>query len=62
VTGSRPPRTTEDPPETPLAEQSPGGVDDLTGLSGSGRYVRMYGTQRGTIYGYSIWDYDVYGS
>jgi len=24
----------------------PGGVQDLTGLSGAGRYVRMYGTQR----------------
>ncbi len=26
-----------------------GGIDDLTGLSGSGRYIRMYGTVRHTI-------------
>jgi len=39
-----------------------GGIDDLTGLSGTGRYVRMYGTQRGTTYGYSLWDFEVYGT
>ncbi|MFI6814393.1 glycosyl hydrolase family 8 [Nonomuraea sp. NPDC050328] len=38
-----------------------GGVDDLT-LSGAGRYIRMYGTQRGTPYGYSLWEFDVYGA
>ena len=27
-----------------------------------GRYVRMYGTSRGTPYGYSIWTMSVYGS
>ncbi len=39
-----------------------GGVDDLTGLSGSGRYIRMYGTVRGTGYGYSLWEFEVYGT
>ena len=39
-----------------------GGVDDLTGLSGSGRYVRMYGTRRGTQWGYSLWEFEVYGT
>jgi CxxC motif-containing protein (DUF1111 family) len=39
-----------------------GGVDDLTGLSGSGRYVRMNGTVRGTGFGYSLWEYEIYGS
>src|SRR6185436_19775162 len=39
-----------------------GGVDDLTGLSGSGRYVRMNGTVRGTAYGYSLWEFEIYGS
>jgi chitinase len=39
-----------------------GGVDDLTGLSGSGRYVRMYGTVRGTQWGYSLWELEVYGT
>jgi hypothetical protein len=38
-----------------------GGIDDLTGLAGSGRYVRMYGTARGTQYGYSLWEFQVYG-
>ena len=39
-----------------------GGVQDLTGLSGAGRYVRMYGTKRATTYGYSLWEFQVYGS
>lgn len=39
-----------------------GGIDDLTSLSGSGRYVRMYGTARGTGWGYSLWEFEVYGS
>ena len=38
-----------------------GGVNDLD-VSGSGRYVRFYGTQRGTVYGYSLWELQVYGS
>ena len=39
-----------------------GGTEDLAGLSGTGRYVRMYGTARGTIYGYSLWEFQVYGT
>ncbi|MET9629291.1 discoidin domain-containing protein [Lentzea sp. NPDC006480] len=38
-----------------------GGVDD-TSLTTTGRYVRIYGTKRGTAYGYSLWDLEVYGS
>lgn len=38
-----------------------GAVDDLT-LSGTGRYVRLYGTARGTAYGYSLYEMEVYGS
>ncbi|WBQ04006.1 glycosyl hydrolase family 8 [Kribbella sp. CA-293567] len=38
-----------------------GAIDDLT-VSGSGRYVRVYGTARGTTYGYSLYDLEVYGS
>ncbi|MEV8590498.1 glycosyl hydrolase family 8 [Streptomyces sp. NPDC051180] len=38
-----------------------GATDDLT-VSGSGRYVRMYGTGRGTAYGYSLWEFQVYGA
>jgi beta-glucanase (GH16 family) len=39
-----------------------GGTQDLTGLSGTGRYVRMYGTVRHTVYGYSIYEFEVYGN
>jgi beta-glucosidase len=39
-----------------------GGIEDLTGLSGAGRYVRVYGTQRGTQWGYSLWELSVYGT
>ncbi len=38
-----------------------GGTDDLT-VHGHGRYVRMYGTQRGTSYGYSLYEFQVYGT
>ncbi|MGW0859295.1 discoidin domain-containing protein [Streptomyces sp. NPDC002690] len=41
--------------------QGDGGTDDLT-LSGSGRYVRMLGTERSGGYGYSLWEFQVYGS
>jgi len=39
-----------------------GGTDDLTGLSGTGRYVRMFGVRRGTPWGYSLWEFEVYGT
>ncbi|RKF29034.1 discoidin domain-containing protein [Micromonospora globbae] len=35
-----------------------GGTQSLT-VNGSGRYVRMYGTARGTGYGYSLWEFQV---
>ncbi|GAB1646398.1 DUF1996 domain-containing protein [Krasilnikovia sp. MM14-A1259] len=38
-----------------------GGTQTLD-LSGDGRYVRMYGTERGTGYGYSLLEFKVYGS
>jgi hypothetical protein len=37
-----------------------GGTQNLT-VTGSGRYVRMYGTARTTQYGYSLWEFQVYG-
>ena len=40
---------------------STGGVQTLS-VTGSGRYVRMNGTVRGTTYGYSLWEFQVYGS
>ncbi len=38
-----------------------GATDDLTGLSGSGRYIRMNGTTRATAYGYSLFEFQVFG-
>jgi hypothetical protein len=38
-----------------------GGTQTLS-VSGTGRYVRMYGTARATGYGYSLWEFQVYGS
>jgi hypothetical protein len=37
-----------------------GGTQTLN-VSGTGRYVRMYGTARSTGYGYSLWEFQVYG-
>jgi hypothetical protein len=36
-----------------------GGVETLP-VTGSGRYVRIYATQRGTTYGYSLYEFGVY--
>ena len=30
-------------------------------VSGTGRYVRMYGTQRATPWGYSLWEFQIFG-
>ncbi|MGW5266313.1 discoidin domain-containing protein [Microbispora sp. NPDC004025] len=38
-----------------------GGTQTLT-VTGSGRYVRLYGTARATAYGYSLWEFQVYGT
>jgi hypothetical protein len=38
-----------------------GGAQTLA-VSGSGRYVRMYGTARATPYGYSLYEFQVMGS
>jgi beta-glucanase (GH16 family) len=38
-----------------------GGTDDLT-VSGNARFVRMNGTQRATVYGYSLFEFQVFGS
>jgi hypothetical protein len=38
-----------------------GGIQTLN-VTGTGRYVRMYGTARATPYGYSLWEFQVYGS
>ncbi|MFD4880449.1 discoidin domain-containing protein [Streptomyces sp. NPDC058420] len=38
-----------------------GGTDTLD-VSGQGRYVRMSGVHRATQYGYSLWEFQVFGS
>ncbi|TLX76860.1 T9SS type A sorting domain-containing protein [Labilibacter sediminis] len=38
---------------------SDGGIDDIL-VTGTGRYVRMYGTERGTPWGYSLWEMEIY--
>src|ERR1035438_1069878 len=38
-----------------------GGTQTLN-VSGTGRYIRMYGTARATQYGYSLWEFSVYGT
>jgi len=39
-----------------------GGIDDLKGLNGEGRYVRMVGLERGYPAGFSLWSMEVYGA
>ncbi|MGC5308748.1 glycosyl hydrolase [Micromonospora zamorensis] len=36
------------------------GGDDVLAVNGSGRYVRMSGTVRGTAWGYSLYEFEVY--
>jgi len=38
------------------------GGDQTLSVTGTGRYIRMYGTARATQYGYSLWEFQVYGS
>ncbi|GII27979.1 DUF1996 domain-containing protein [Planotetraspora mira] len=38
-----------------------GGTQTLA-VSGTGRYIRLYGTTRATGYGYSLWEFKVYGT
>ena len=38
-----------------------GGVDELN-VSGQGRYLRMLGSRRGSRWGYSLWEFEAYGS
>ncbi|MBO0871486.1 MAG: discoidin domain-containing protein, partial [Micromonosporaceae bacterium] len=38
-----------------------GGTQTLP-VTGTGRYVRLYGTARATQYGYSLWEFQVFGT
>jgi aldose sugar dehydrogenase len=39
-----------------------GGTEDLSFSPVTARYVRMYGTQKNTQYGYSLYEFEVYGA
>jgi hypothetical protein len=39
-----------------------GGTENITFPPVTGRYVRMYGTQRATQYGYSLYEFQIYAS
>ncbi|MFC1432354.1 discoidin domain-containing protein [Streptacidiphilus sp. N1-3] len=48
---------------TPIYSTTTGkGFKETLNVSGTGRYIRMYGTARATAYGYSLWTFDVYGT
>ncbi|MFF3204105.1 discoidin domain-containing protein [Streptomyces sp. NPDC002962] len=48
---------------TPIYSTTSGtGFKQTLNVSGTGRYVRMYGTERATPYGYSLWEFQVYGT
>ena len=36
------------------------GGNQTLSVTGTGRYIRMYGTARATQYGYSLWEFQVY--
>jgi len=38
-----------------------GGIENLAFTPVTARYVRMYGTVRNTAWGYSLWEFEVYG-
>jgi hypothetical protein len=38
------------------------GGNQTLNVSGTGRYVRVYATARATAYGYSLWEFQVFGS
>jgi beta-glucanase (GH16 family) len=48
---------------TPIYSTTTGdGLKDVINATGAGRYVRMYGTARSGPYGYSLWEFSVYGT
>ncbi|GAA1667823.1 hypothetical protein GCM10009745_07690 [Kribbella yunnanensis] len=38
-----------------------GAIEDLA-ITGTARYVRMYGTSRATVYGFSLWEFEIFGA
>jgi RHS repeat-associated protein len=37
-----------------------GGIDDVTGFFGTGRYIRLYGVSRATANSYSVYEFEAY--
>jgi serine/threonine protein kinase len=48
--------------QTVYHETNGDGGLDIISMFGSGRYVQMYGSQRGTEWGYSLWELEVYST
>jgi len=48
--------------ELARTENGDGGVDDWNGLSGKGRYVCLEARRRGTSWGFSLWEFQVFGA
>jgi len=42
-------------------DNASGGTEEIMGLNTVGRYVRVYGTERRTKYGYSLWEFEIFG-
>jgi hexosaminidase len=42
-------------------EKGAGSTEEIAGLNAAGRYVRMYGTERSTKYGYSLYEFEIFG-
>ena len=38
------------------------GGNQTLAVTGTGRYIRMYGTARATQYGYSLWEFQAYAT
>ena len=48
---------------TPVYTTTTGaGGNQTIAIAGTGRYIRMYGTRRATASGYSLFEFDVYGT
>jgi beta-glucanase (GH16 family) len=48
---------------TPIFSTTTGrGFKETLTVDGTGRFVRMFGTARGTTFGYSLWEFQVYGT
>jgi beta-glucosidase len=63
ATGYRIEMSTNDTTWTPIytTTTGAGGTEKLT-VNGTGRYIRLTGTARATGYGYSLWEFQVYGT